>query len=103
MRKAGPYLCVFSYTGYVGVFNASNGSLIWQRFLLPEHAGQSRQKRVPFVFLPLVAPGHVIIEGPLKGQITAYDIASGKAKWEAFPGEPVWAFYTEKGLICAFI
>ncbi|MFC1479033.1 PQQ-binding-like beta-propeller repeat protein [Planctomycetota bacterium] len=99
--KAGPYLAVFSYTGYVGVFNVFDGSLIWQRFLLPDQVGQIQKKSDPRIFLPIAVPGYVIIEGPLKSHLTAYDIASGSIRWTAGPGDPLWAFYTEKGLICA--
>lgn len=103
VKKYGPYVMVFSFAGYIGVFNAVDGSLVWQRFLVFPDTGGAGETRGSFSnwFIPLIGPGLCIIEGPLKDQITAYSTVSGTVAWQVRTGKPVWGLYTEKGLIYA--
>jgi len=102
VRKSGPYLTVFSFSGYIGVFNAFDGSLLWQRFLFEKDTEPvSGRPGKQTIFIPAVVQGLSIIEGPLSGQITAYDTATGRIAWQASLGKPVWAVSGGKSLICA--
>jgi outer membrane protein assembly factor BamB len=101
VQKAGPYVSVFSYTGYIGVFNGHDGKLIWERALLPESISSGRAPDMKRYFKPIVTPEYIVIEGVGKNTLTCFDIAKGSLKWKAEVGMPVWGLPVKNGIICA--
>lgn len=100
---AGSYVIVFSFTGYIGVSASFDGSLVWDRLLLPEAISEWQKHEMIKVsyFIPVITERDIIIEGEYKKELTCLSIKTGKIKWKISAGEPLWGIPVRTGIIAA--
>jgi len=106
VKKAGPYVAVFSTTGFLGVYRARDGGLVWKRYFTPPE-GRVFVPRQDFpregdFFLPVVTLGCIVVEGPERGELSVFSLSDGERTAAVkLGGDPRWGVAARRGLACA--